>query len=286
MTSVLALVVALLAPSNTATLTIEVSPDNASIYVDGKRVQPEKGGKVSVSPGERTVRAVRSGYRSETRVIKAKAGQTYRVSLKLARSTSKAPAKKPVATAPSKRPSKRPTASPSKRPSKKPAAKRPVAKRPSKSPVKKPTAGKRPTKKPSTTKPAVGRRPSSPSPRPSARPASPQPIRDEAQPSAPSYRGYAIVSFLVGGAAIAGGVYMGTQADASADEFNRSFDRREKMELKDDTEFNATVANVLYGVGAAGVALGALLWAAEPDYRYSVSPMPGGGTYVGVEGRF
>ncbi len=276
MTSVLAFVFALLAPPPQAILDIDVSPSNASIYVDGKRVKLSKG-RVSVDPGTHKVRATRSGYRGQTRVVTTKAGKTYRVELKLARTTSKAPSKRPSAKSPSKRPAKRPSAkSPSKRP-----AKRPVAKRPSKRPVKKPTVSKRPTRKPT-----VGKRPSGSSPRPSARPASPQPIRDEAQPSAPSYRGYAIVSFLVGGAAIAGGAYMGTQADETADEFNRSVDRRDKQELKDDTEFQATVANVLYGVGAAGVALGALLWAAEPDYRYSVTPMPGGGTYVGVEGRF
>ncbi len=285
MTSVFALVFALMAPSGTATFDITVSPSDASIYVDGKRVKLQKG-QVSVKPGTRSVKVSRSGYRSESKTVKASKGKTYRLKFSLSKTSSKRPAKKPVA---SKTPSKKPVAA--KRPSKKPRAKRPArkpmkkpvaSKRPSKRPVKKPRTKPRPNKKP-----AVGKRPSKrPVTSPGARPVGAQPIRDEAQPAPPSYRGYAIVSFLVGGAAIAGGAYMGTQADESADEFNRSVDRLDKQELKDDTEFQATAANVLYGVGAAGVVLGALLWAAEPDYRYSVAPMPGGGTYVGVEGRF
>jgi len=285
MTSVLALVLALLAPPSTAILDITVSPSDASIYLDGKRVKPLKG-RLTVKPGSRTLKVSRSGHRSESRTVKATGGKVYRLKFSLSKTTSKAPAKKPVATkkpTTTKKPvTKKPVATkkPVKRPTKKPV-KRPVAKSPTKRPVKKPSTSPRPTKKPT-----VGRRPSKqPAPRPVAAPGA-QPIRDDVQPAPPSYRGYAIVSFLIGGAAIAGGAYMGTQADESADEFNRSVDRFEKQDLQDDTEFNATAANVLYGVGAAGVVLGALLWAAEPDYRYSVAPMPGGGTYVGFEGRF
>ena len=287
MTSVFALVFALMAPpSATATLDITVSPSDATIYVDGKRVKPLKG-RLKVKAGARVVKVSRSGYRSESKTVKVEKGRVLRVKFALSRTKSKAPSKKPVAT---KKPgAKKPVAT--RKPTKKPVRKRP-AKKPMKKPVANKSPRKRPTKKPTkkprpTKKPTVGKRPAKrPAASPGARPAGPQPIRDEAQPAPPSYRGYAIVSFLVGGAAIAGGAYMGTQADASADEFNRSTDRFDKQEFKDDTEFQATAANVLYGVGAAGVVLGALLWAAEPDYRYSVAPMPGGGTYVGVEGRF
>lgn len=281
MTSVLALVFALLAPQPTATLEIKTDPANASVYVDGKQVKLQKS-RVKVKPGTRKVRVSSSGHRSQTKTVKASGGKTYRLSFELARTTSK----RPVAKTPSKRPgakapSKKPVAkTPAKRPSKRPVAKRPSKKPIAKSPRKKPTTKPRPRKKPTVAKRPTGARPVG------AQPASPQPIRDDRQAGPPSYRGYAIVSFLVGGAAIAGGAYMGSQADESADEFNRSVDRFDKQELKDDTEFQATAANVLYGVGAAGVVLGALLWAAEPDYRYSVAPMPGGGTYVGVEGRF
>lgn len=287
MTTVLALVVALLAPSSDAILDLNLIPSDAAVFVDGKQVKPIKG-RLQIGAGTHKVAASKSGYRTVTKVITLKAGQVEKVTIKLPKASAKSPSKRPTtAKSPSKRPSKRPSASPSKRPTKRPVAKRPtkrpVAKAPAKRPVKKPVT-RTPTKRPSKA-PTVGKRPTT-SPRPGARPASPQPVRDEAAPSQPSYRGYAIVSFLIGGAALAGGAYMGTQADESADEFNRSVDRFEKQDLKDDTEFNATAANVLYAVGAGGVILGALLWAAEPDYRAMVTPMPGGGTYVGFEGRF
>lgn len=275
MGTVLAMVVALMAPPATATLELNLKPDSATVHIDGKQVKLRKG-LVKVAPGKRSVKVSAKGYRSAAKTVTAIKGKV--VTLKINLVKAGAPAKKPVAKKPAaKAPAKKPVA---RRP-----AKKPVGKRPAKTPVRKPVA-KRPVRKPAkkpVRKPAekpVAKRPAG------ARPVGAQPVRDTRQPAAPSYRGYAVVSFLVGGAATAGGVILGMQADEKADAFNRSTDRFEKQELKDDTEFRATAANVLYGVGAAGVVIGALLWAAEPDYRASIAPMPGGGTYVGFEGRF
>ncbi|MCA9540056.1 MAG: hypothetical protein KC620_14260, partial [Myxococcales bacterium] len=118
-----------------------------------------------------------------------------------------------------------------------------------------------------------------------ARPAAP--VRDTRQPSQVSYKPWAILSFVVGAAAVTGGAIMGMKADDSADQFNNSVSRNEKRNLKDDVEFQATAANVLYGVGAAGIVIGALLWSLDPADSYAeVAPMPGGGAYVGWGGTF
>lgn len=283
--TVFTLVVALLAPASTGRIVVDVSPSNATIYVDGKRVKPAKGGVLTVSIGSHTVKASAKGYETEQQTISIKRGGTAKVTMRLSSSggaktpVAKAPTKRPTAKAPTKRPT---TKTPSKRPSKRPVAKRPTSKRP---------VGKRPSKRPSKS-PTVGRRPTK---RPTARPgpsvaptggAQPAPIRDDRPASAPSYRGYAVVAILVGVAATGGGIYMGSQANASADEFNQSVRRSQKQSLKDDVETQALAANILYGVGAAGLLVGGLLWAAEPDYRASIAPTPDGGAYVGIEGRF
>lgn len=283
MGTVLTLMVALLAPASTGKVVVDVSPSNATIYLDGKRVKPGKGGVLNVKPGKRTIKASAKGYRSSQRTISIKGGKTVKVSLKLSSGsvgktptsktpTAKAPTKAPVAKAPSKRPT---TKAPVKRPSKRPVAKRPVSKRP---------VGKRPTV---SKRPTVAKRPARPAP--AVAPtggAQPAPVRDNRSSGATSYRGYAIVAILVGVAATGGGIYMGSEASESADEFNQSVRRREKQSLKDDVETQALAANVLYGVGAAGLLIGGLLWAAEPDYRASIAPTPDGGAYVGIEGRF
>lgn len=271
MGTILTLVVALLAPAGSGRILVDVTPDNATIQLDGKRVKPSKG-VLTVTPGKHTVKVSANGYRSESEAVNVKSGGAVKVTLNLK--------KFPLAKSPSKRPSKRPVA-------KRPTSKAPVAKAPAKRPVKKPaTTGPRP-KTPVTRKPTVAKRPATARPvQPAARPVGAQPIRDERQPSAPSYRGYAIVAFLVGGLATAGGIYLGLEADDSAAQFNDSVRRSEKRDLKSDVEWQSTGANVLYGVGAAGILVGALLWAAEPDYRASITPLPDGGAYVGVEGRF
>ncbi|MCB9530006.1 MAG: PEGA domain-containing protein [bacterium] len=277
MGTILMLVVALLAPAGSARIQIDVEPANATIQLDGKRVKPSKG-VLSVSPGRHTVKASASGYTSKSETVTVKAGGAAKVTLRLAKS---AKAKAPLAKGPAKRPAKRPV--------KRPVAsgdgdKAPVAKAPIKRPVKKPVG---PTSKPPVSrKPTVAKRPvgGGASPRPVAQP-QPQPIRDDRDTGRTSYRGIAVVSFLVGGLATAGGIYLGLEANESATSFNDSVRRSEKQQLRDDVEWQSLGANILYGVGAVGILAGALLWAAEPDYRASVAPLDGG-AYVGFEGRF
>lgn len=290
MGTILTLVIALLAPAGSARILIDVQPSDATIQLDGKRVKPSKG-VLSVSPGKHTIKASASGYESRSQTVNVKGGAPAQVTIRLAKAAGKAKAaiakaptaKAPVGKAPvSKAPGvKAPVA-------KGPGVKAPVAKAPgTKAPIKKPTATGPRGKTPVTRKPTVAKRPvTRPAARPAAQPVGAQPIRDESNAGPPSYRGYAIVAFLVGGLATAGGIYLGLEANESATAFNDSVRRSEKQSLRSDVEWQSTGANVLYGVGAAGILVGALLWAAEPDYRASISPLPDGGAYVGVEGRF
>lgn len=101
-------------------------------------------------------------------------------------------------------------------------------------------------------------------------------------------RPFAALSFAIGGLAITGGVIAGISANEKAEEFNRSVSLRQKQTLKDETESRALVSNVLYGVGATGVLVGALLWAMSPDESHyaTAAPLPGGGAMVGFGGTF
>ena len=91
---------------------------------------------------------------------------------------------------------------------------------------------------------------------------------------------------LAGGVAITGGVVVGMSVQEKADAFVESVRRSEKRDLKEEAESRAMVANVLYGVGATGLLLGALMWSAESGSYAEVAPLPGGGGYVSVKGTF
>ena len=102
-----------------------------------------------------------------------------------------------------------------------------------------------------------------------------------------SLRPWAILSFVVGGAAVTGGYITSGIAQDRADEFNTSSNRTEKLSLHKKAKDMETVSTVLYGVGATGVVLGALLLAMDPgDRRATVAPIPGGGAMVGYTGSF
>ncbi len=294
--------VGLLAGGGTGTLQLNVTPKTATVKVDGKTVKGFKSGRgFAVQAGTRTVVATAPGFKPLTRKLAVKPGQTTIVNLRLSRSSKRgtaAPSKRPSKKRPSARPAE-PRGKPSLRPSKRPDTKKPAA-RPSKRPLKPaakapPTPKKRPaTKRPPTKRPAakppVKKRPSR---RPAAKPAAPAPAArprpatgGSRDTGSVSTKPWAVLSFVVGGLAVTGGVIAGLSANDAADDFNASFDRNEKLRLKDDSENLALLSNVLYGVGATGMVLGAVLWAMDPGpgARAEVGPLPGGGAYVGVGG--
>ncbi|MFN3199022.1 MAG: PEGA domain-containing protein [Bradymonadia bacterium] len=190
----------------------------------------------------------------------------------------------------------------------KPTVKTPVRGPTAKKPTKKPVVAKKPavTKKPKvTSKPKVAARPKArPKPkvttRPKTRPRNNRPVavrpnnnqpngvRGAAPYRRPSLKPWAALSFVVGAASIAGGVVVGLQAEDKAEEFNDSVFLDDKRELKQDAENLALGSNVLYGVGAAALLIGGLLWAMDDSGSTygSVTPMPGGGAYVGFGGSF
>lgn len=303
MLATFAVLVGLLAPGGNATLEVSVTPRNATVQVDGKTQKINLGGKISVSPGSHRVSASAPGYSSESQTVNTAAGKTSKVKLSLSKAAaSKSPisTKKPTTVAPV---AKRPAA---KRPaSKRPVAKRPVAKRPvSKRPVaKRPVAAKRPigNKPVGAKRPAVAKKPATgvaTRPKTAARPNNNRPVSgggnvNGATPVAAerrpmSTKPFAVLSWIVGGVAITGGVLAGMEAQDYADQFNDSVRRREKQGFKTDAENWALGSNVLYGVGATAVVVGALLWALDPadSYGASVAPLPGGGAYVGFGGSF
>jgi hypothetical protein len=103
-----------------------------------------------------------------------------------------------------------------------------------------------------------------------------------------SLKPYAALSFVIGGLALTGGVVAGVYANKSADEFNHERRLDVKQDLKTQTEQRALASNVLYGVGATGMLVGALLWAMDPGDggHAEVSPLPEGGAMVGWGGTF
>ena len=315
MLTTFAILVGLLAP-NTATIAIDAQPKPSLVEVDGRKVQMRLG-KITVKAGKHKITVHRSGYMSQSRYVSASVGKTAKVKFRLVKKGTKSPAakkpgakkpamkkpavKKPAAKKPAaKRPAaKKPTSGFVKRPgAKKPVAKAPISKRPAKkTPVgrKKPTtvgrkptvaAGKRPKIK---RKPTVGARPKT-KPRPRTTRPSGGAVAGDTAPaprrSRTNYKGWAVFSFVVGGAAATGGVLAGMQADDKADEFNRSVDRGDKQTFKDEAEGWSLGSNVLYGVAATGVLVGSLLWAMDDSYQASVAPLPGGGAYVGIGGTF
>jgi len=172
-------------------------------------------------------------------------------------------------------------------------------------PARQPPVKKKPVKRKTVTiakKPAGSKR--KPLPLPSRRPKAPPPVREDdgyddggydddyddggrrGRRRGGSMRPLAGLLILAGGAAITGGVIVGLSVQEKADEFDDSVRRREKRELKEEAESRAMIANVLYGVGATGVLLGALLWSADGGTYAEVAPLPGGGGYVGLRGSF
>lgn len=304
MLTTFAVLVGLLAPS-TAKIVVKSTPSVSTVEVDGKKTQL-RFGAINVKAGKHKITVRRSGYASQSKTVSARAGKTTTVTFKLVRAKAvKKPAtKKPVIVG--RRPIRSPVKTPSKRPAtKKPVAKKPVAKKPvRKKPIKKkPRYGKKTTpvvgkkknprikRKP---KVATGRRPKT-----TRRPRTSRPRGTTGvaggynQPPPPrrrrtSYKPWAVFSFVVGGLAVTGGVLAGMQADDKAKEFNDSVDRRDKQTFKDEAEGWALGSNVLYGVGATGVVVGALLWAMDPGdgYAAQIVPLPDGGAMVGVGGTF
>ncbi|MEZ4469400.1 MAG: PEGA domain-containing protein [bacterium] len=290
--------------AGTGTIDVQVVPGNASIEIDGKAV---KTSRITVKAGTHKVRATATGYSAQTRTVSVGAGKTARVQLRLVQSKVTKPTVKPPAggttvggtTVGAKRPSRAPIIGISKRPSGKTPV---ISPRPSVKPGVRPTVRPRPTPKvtPKTkTKPDNGpivvRRPSQPGA--GRRPA---PARGDVAVTngggargsrggggSNSLRPFAVLSFVVGGLAITGGVITHNLADEKAQDFNHSVDRQEKLGLRDDAKALDTASTVLYGVGATGVALGVLLLALDPgDSRATVAPLPEGGAMVGYGGTF
>jgi hypothetical protein len=172
-------------------------------------------------------------------------------------------------------------------------------------PARRPPVKKKPVKRKTVTiakKPAGSK--AKPLPLPSGRPKAPPPVREEdtyddggydegyddgggrGRRRGGSMRPLAGLLILAGGAAITGGVIVGMSVQEKADEFDESVRRREKRDLKEEAESRAMIANVLFGVGATGVLLGALMWSADGGTYAEVAPLPGGGGYVGIRGSF
>jgi hypothetical protein len=113
-------------------------------------------------------------------------------------------------------------------------------------------------------------------------------VRDDRDTGPTSLKPYAALSFVVGGLAVTGGVVAGIYADKSADKFSQETVLSKKRDLKDESENRAMLSNVLYGVGATGMVVGALLWAMSPDEgAYGAQVMPlADGAMVGWGGTF
>lgn len=324
MLSVLAFLIGLLgAPNVSGNVALNVSPSNATVKVDGKVIKGFKSGRAfQVSPGRHTLQVTGQGYKADKRSITVKKGQTLRLKVSLSKATGgmvKAPIKvrpktkgpliktpskkKPAAKAPAKgvtlTPGRKaggvatPKITPGRKPAKRPVARKPVTRKPSsKSPVvAKPKVTARPRPKTRQPRPKVTTRPQTrpktvTDPGPAVRPAG---VRDSNPPARrANYKPLAALSFVVGAAAVAGGVVVGMKADEAAEDFNSSVFLEQKRGYKDDAENLALGANVLYGVGAAALLIGGLLWAMDDGGSTygTVAPTPDGGAYVGLGGSF
>lgn len=274
---------------------VDVTPGNAVIELDGKRLDSRV---VSAQAGDHTLRVSSSGYATKTQKVRVVANRTSKVTIRLKAVAKKAPAKSVVIGRKTinKRPSKRPV----------PVVKRPIKNDPTPTPVRRPVVRKttvkttvktvktdpRPNngvrKKTVKTNTVVNRRPARKTV--GVRPA---PARGGVSGrrgggrGSQSLRPWAVLSFVVGGAALTGGYIVNGMAQDKADEFNTSRNRTEKLSLHKDAKDLDTASTVLYGVGATGVALGVLLLAMDPgDRRATVAPLPGGGAMVGYTGSF
>ncbi|MCB9522766.1 MAG: PEGA domain-containing protein [Myxococcales bacterium] len=315
MITTFALLVGLLAPS-TGKLIVTTSPSSASIFVDGQEANAKSGQAFTVPAGQRKVTVKASGHKDQTKSVLVKKGGTARLTVTLSKASTRktlVPVKKRTSKKPTfKRPttgtagattdgSKRPV---SKKPvAKRPETKRPVAKRPGKkTPIKKTNTVKRKPKTVVAEKPRVGEKPQprvASKPNVTRKPVNTRPragggggVSGAAPEPAPARRTStkpaAIFAFVVGGLAVTGGVLAGMQADGKAEDFNKSLDRREKMDLRDEAEGWALGSNIAYGVGATAIVVGAVLWAMDDSdgYAASVAPLPEGGAIVGLGGTF
>lgn len=288
-------------PAATGTIDVDVTPSNAVVEIDGKAVINRK---VKVKVGSHKVTARAKGYASQTRNVTVNANQTARVPFRL---TKVGTVKPPVVKGPDSGGGKTPTVGGGGRA---PAAggKTPIVigKGGSKgdTPVKpgiKVTPKENPKVTPKVTpktdddRPAVVKRPKT---GPAAGKRNP-PARGnvnngggargsrDSGGGGGSLRPLAVLSFVVGGLAITGGVITHGIAEDKAEDFNASRDRQEKLDLRDEAKGYDTASTVLYGVGATGVALGILLLAVDTgDSRATVSPLPEGGAMIGYGGTF
>ncbi|MGK0358521.1 MAG: hypothetical protein ACI9U2_000810 [Bradymonadia bacterium] len=275
---------------------LNVSPNNAIVEVDGKQI---KSRTVSVKAGNHKVVVRASGHSARSQTVRVASGKKTKVTIRLKRST----AKKAVVRAPGRKGvtviGRRPAAKkPIKRgvKGKKIAVRRPVnVRRPVKKTVvrktvKKKTVGRKVVRKTVKKKTTVVKRRPAKRTTGKRRPAARNTVRGNrggGRGGSQSLRPWAILSFVVGGAAVTGGYITSGIAQDRADEFNTSSNRTEKLSLHKKAKDMETVSTVLYGVGATGVVLGALLLAMDPgDRRATVSPIPGGGAMVGYTGSF
>ncbi|MBU0553573.1 hypothetical protein KKF91_17620 [Myxococcota bacterium] len=323
MTTLMALVITLSGlGGQTTPLTVDVSPKDATLHLDGKPIQA--GRAVPVSAGRHTLKATRKGYKSQSKTIIAK-GKAVRVSIILGA--------QPQASEPTAPRGKKPIARERKPPVRRGGARTIAPVRDERQPSggtltrdaqpKPPADPIRDVRVPDRRVPDRGVPDKKPAPREAdaaprradngAKGYTPGPRRRRVPPrevvedrtrknDAPppdggqasgrttrqrgSLKPLAVVSFLIGGAAIVGGVVTGKMADDAADDFNASRFYDKKINYKQEAEDLSLGSNVLYGVGAVGIGLGALLWGMDSAYQASVAPMPGGGAYVGVGGSF
>lgn len=313
-------IVAGLFAGGTGKLVVDVVPSNAIIEVDGKQVRDKT---ITVRAGKHEIRVRASGHRTKVERVAVKAGRTTKVRIRLARVSGKKVAigRKPVSRKPAFVPLKR-TAKPTKpgrvvvkRPGRKPNArkpgrtavfvpargKKPTAKKPGRKPVRTVRTRTVKTKTRKGTKTVKTRTVSSRRPNVRKRPTKRGRATGKRRPAArgarsnggnarrnrrSSLRPWAVLSFIVGGAAVTGGVIVHGMANDKADEFNSSRNLVEKRKLHEDAKGLDTVSTVLYGTGATFVVLGAVLLASEPSYNASIVPLPEGGAMVGYGGTF
>jgi hypothetical protein len=292
----------------TGTIDLKVSPSNALVEIDGKQV---KARTFSAKAGDHTLTIRANGYATKKQKVRVIAKKTTKITIRLSKTGSKKktttvvrrPSKKGAVIIGRKTTVKKPlrpikgkkTIGGKKTPARKPIVRKPVRK-PVKKTVKTKTV-KTKTKKGTRTKTktvksntrTVNRRPArrtTGTRRPAAR-GNVSGARRGGRGGSTSYRPWAILSFVVGGAALTGGYIVNGMAQDHADEFNASRNRTEKLSLQKKAQDTELASNVLYGVGATGVALGVLLLAIDPgDRRATVAPLPGGGAMVGYTGSF
>lgn len=289
MVTTFAVLVGLMA-GGTGKIELNVSPDNAIVEVDGKQI---KSRTISVKAGDHRVVVRANGYAARSQKVRVIANKKSKVTIRLKRSaTKKAVARKGVTVIGRKTVAKKPVrrAVKGKKVVNVPApVKRPVKRKVVRKTTKKKVVGRKVVRKTNKKTTVVNRRPArrtTGTRRPAARGAV-RNNRNTSRGGSRSLRPWAILSFVVGGAAVTGGYITNGIAQDHADDFNTSANRTEKLSLHKKSKDMETVSTVLYGVGATGVALGVLLLAMDPgDRRATVAPLPGGGAMVGYTGSF